>query len=100
MTKPVEQMLSAIPSLSRPVLNRLVSKIIEHLDALDGDPDLEDDDPHYCEAGDDGFHPIIKNGVAYWNSGTSHAQSAYDDLKFHQASVKSGPIGAKIFYLK
>ena len=32
--------------------------------------------------------------------GTSRAISAYDDLKFHQASVKSGPVAVKIFYLK
>jgi len=31
--------------------------------------------------------------------GTSRAQSAYDDLKFHQASVRPGPIGVKLFYL-
>lgn len=32
--------------------------------------------------------------------GTSRAKSAYDDLEFHQARVKPGPIRVKIFYLK
>lgn len=35
--------LAVIPSLPRPLLKRLVSRAIEHLDEMDGDPDLEDD---------------------------------------------------------
>lgn len=48
-TAPVEQVLgtflSAIPSLPRPALLRLVDRAIERLDEIDGDPDLEEDDP-------------------------------------------------------
>lgn len=36
--------LGALPSLPRPVLNRLVSHLIERMDDLDGDPDNEQDD--------------------------------------------------------
>jgi hypothetical protein len=41
---PVDQlapMLRMIPSLPRPILDRLVARMIERLDHLDGDPDLE-----------------------------------------------------------
>lgn len=38
-------MLRVIPSLPRPVLARLTERLLERLDDLDGDPDLEDDDP-------------------------------------------------------
>ena len=43
-TRPIspEQMLSAIPSLPRPMLARLVDHMIERLDELDDDADLED----------------------------------------------------------
>ncbi len=41
---PLDTLLSAIPSLPRPVLNRLVDRLLEHLDAMDGDPDAEPDD--------------------------------------------------------
>lgn len=34
--------LAVIPSLPRPLLNRLVERAIEHMDQIDGDPDLED----------------------------------------------------------
>jgi hypothetical protein len=35
--------LTSIPSYPRPVIERLVAKLIEHLDAQDGDPELEGD---------------------------------------------------------
>lgn len=38
---PVDVALSLIPSLPRPVLERLAQSIIDHLDAEDGDPDVE-----------------------------------------------------------
>lgn len=40
---PIDLLLSAIPSLPRHVLDRLVERAIDHLDQLDGDPDLEGD---------------------------------------------------------
>lgn len=42
---PFATALAVIPSLPRPLLSRLVSRAIERLDEIDGDPDLEDDDP-------------------------------------------------------
>lgn len=42
---PLDVLLSALPSLPRPVLSRLVARAIDRLDEMDGDPDLEDDDP-------------------------------------------------------
>ena len=35
-------MLAAIPSLPRPILDRLVTRMIDRLDEIDGDGDLED----------------------------------------------------------
>jgi hypothetical protein len=38
---PLDLMLASIPSLPRPLLSRLVHRMIERLDNLDGDSDLE-----------------------------------------------------------
>lgn len=50
-THPLDTLLDAIPSLPRPLLERLAERMIERLDELDGDADWEP-----CEAGDDGLH--------------------------------------------
>jgi len=42
---PLDALLSALPSLPRPVLRRIAERAIERLDEIDGDADLEDDDP-------------------------------------------------------
>lgn len=42
---PLSAVLGSIPSYPRPVIERLVARLIDHLDERDGDPDLEDDDP-------------------------------------------------------
>lgn len=42
---PADIALSLIPSLPRPHLERLVQRLVDHLDDEDGDPDREDDDP-------------------------------------------------------
>ena len=43
---PLHLLLSAIPSLPRPLLSRLTERLIDHLDSLDSwSDDLEDDDP-------------------------------------------------------
>lgn len=57
----LDQMLAAIPSLPRPVLSRLVSRMIDHLDEMDGDIDLEPE-VDCCTAGDDGCGVIS----GYW----------------------------------
>jgi hypothetical protein len=51
---PLSAVLGAIPSYPRPVIERLVSRLIDHLDEQDGDPDLEltnddDEDGHDAE---------------------------------------------------
>lgn len=73
-------LLATIPSLPRPILSRLVARMIDQLDELDGDPDLEDsdedesveDDPEgfdpeedCCLAGDDGIFSgaVRANGI-------------------------------------
>jgi hypothetical protein len=38
---PLDVLLSSIPSLPRPALDRLAQRAIDRLDELDGDPDLE-----------------------------------------------------------
>lgn len=59
---PLEALLSALPSLPRPLLARLTMRLIEKVDEIDADPDLEDDDlgggnitdePHDQEADDE-----------------------------------------------
>ncbi|WP_294328320.1 hypothetical protein [uncultured Sphingomonas sp.] len=54
---PIEAILSAIPQLPRPALNRLVARMIDRLDDIDGDSDLEPDadneDTHDQEKTDD-----------------------------------------------
>ena len=42
---PLNLLLSTLPSLPRPMLARLVTAAIDQMDELDGDADLEDDDP-------------------------------------------------------
>ncbi len=54
---PIEAVLSAIPQLPRPALNRLVARMIDRLDDMDGDhdlePDADDEDSHDQEKTDD-----------------------------------------------
>lgn len=47
----IDAALAVIPSLPRPLLNRLVERAIERLDELDGDADFED----ATDAEDEGF---------------------------------------------
>lgn len=42
---PLDLLLASVPSLPRAILARLTARMLERLDELDGDPDLEDDDP-------------------------------------------------------
>jgi hypothetical protein len=52
---PLSAVLGAIPSYPRSMIERLVARLIDHLDEQDGDPDLEpngdefeEDDPAEC----------------------------------------------------
>ncbi len=42
---PLDMLLASVPSLPRAILARLTARMIERLGELDGDPELEDDDP-------------------------------------------------------
>jgi hypothetical protein len=69
--------LSLIPSLPRPLLSRLVQRAIDHLDELDGDPDVEgadsEDDPDFTK------HPkrLRKNMSRWYGPGCQIADSDY-----------------------
>ena len=46
---PLSAVLASLPSYPRPVIERLVARMIEHLDEQDAPTDeLEDDDPAEC----------------------------------------------------
>jgi len=61
---PADVALSLIPSLPRPVLERLAQQIIDHLDDTDGDTDVEanGDEGDYTGSEDD-CCPIWANGT-------------------------------------
>ena len=40
---PLDAALTILPSLPRPVLSRLVARMIDRLDEIDGDPEIEED---------------------------------------------------------
>lgn len=64
---PLPAVLASIPSYPRPVIERLVTRMIEHLDAEDGDPDEETngDELDFNGAEDDfGGYPQ-KEGLSY-----------------------------------
>lgn len=54
MTDPVDFLLRAAMRLPRPAIERLTAGLIDGLDDLDGDPDLEDDDPAGGNVEDEG----------------------------------------------
>lgn len=61
---PADLALSMIPSLPRPVLERLAQRIIDHLDDMDPDPDVEPngDEGDYTGSEDD-CCPILASGT-------------------------------------
>ena len=67
-------LLTTIPSLPRPLLARITTRMIDRMDEIDGDADLEnlreDDEPEddMDLSGDDGCGPIALNGRHYWGS--------------------------------
>ncbi|KQM64688.1 hypothetical protein ASE65_15575 [Sphingomonas sp. Leaf16] len=61
-------MLATIPKLPRAAINRLVARMIERLDEMDGDPEAEPDNEDQCGAGDDGCAPVLLNGRVHWGS--------------------------------
>lgn len=85
---PADLALSVIPSLPRPVLERLVQSIIDRLDDMDGDTDLEpngdEEDGNRCE--DDVMHhygegagcPIADPGGYSTGDGPNLPRPSYD----------------------
>ena len=65
-TLPLDVLLSMIPSLPRAALSRLTERAIDRMDEMDGDADLEDDDPGEDEARDDGCGVIHLRGRVVW----------------------------------
>lgn len=56
-TLPLSAVLGAIPSYPRPMIERLVARLIDHLDGQDGDPDLETNgDEQDGSAAEDDWH--------------------------------------------
>lgn len=69
---PLDLVLSLIPSLPRALLSRLVERAIECLDDMDGDPDIEDDDPA-GQADEDGINTgipiVVEHGQSLYGPG-------------------------------
>lgn len=77
---PIDALLSAIPSLPRRMLDRLVTTMIDHLDTIDGDPDFEDGDEDRCAAGDDDV-PGESSGAIRNDGDPGDPDDAEDDLE-------------------
>lgn len=75
---PLDVMLSAIPSLPRPILARLTARMIDRMDELDGDSDLEDGDEDRCAAGDDAIVGGPTGGWQPWHQQHLHLGSEDD----------------------
>lgn len=86
-TLPLDLILDAIPSLPRPLLSRMVQKMIDRLDQMDGDPDLEPgDDDH--SGGEDDFCRAVQDGP-----GCPIADSDMDDVgEDDQADCEPSPV--------
>ncbi|NML95457.1 hypothetical protein [Novosphingobium olei] len=69
---PLAMLAQAIPMLSRHELESLTERLIDRLDEIDGDPDLEDDDPAGQMDEDEintGQAIVYRHGIAYPGSG-------------------------------
>jgi hypothetical protein len=55
-------LLSTLPTYPRPVLARLTARLIDHLDYLDGDADLEEDNE---DCGQDEGEPDLRKRRRY-----------------------------------
>ncbi len=81
---PLDVVLSAIPSLPRALLARLVERAIECLDEMDGDPDLEDDDPA-GQADEDGINTgipiVVEQGLSLHGPGCPWSDPREEDCR-------------------
>ena len=60
-------LIRALVSFGRADLELVATLAIDHLDMLDGDPDLEPE-VDCCQAGDDGCGAIVRHGLVYHGS--------------------------------
>jgi hypothetical protein len=85
---PLEAMLSAIPSLPRPILARLTAHLIDRLDELDGDPDVEEDDHSgdpldlYGESPSEDGSPVLPTKPIY---GVDQSRGPINEHHAHRA---------------
>lgn len=61
LTLPLDLILDTIPSLPRPLLSRMVQKMIDRLDQMDADSDLEPEDTDHS-GGEDDFCCTMQDG--------------------------------------
>lgn len=68
------QFMRLIADVDRETLAKVIERGIERLDQIDGDPDIEDDDPDRCAAGDDGCGSFVEpfTGRTVWGSNDDH----------------------------
>jgi hypothetical protein len=92
---PLDVLLSSIPSLPRPMLARLVERAIEHLDAVDGDPDIEPEDdgdrseddfqPAWLRPGEDPLFGIYPTHPIY---GADQSPGPLNEVAAHRAHMR------------
>lgn len=85
----VAQLLTMIPSLPRAELSRLTERLIDRMDALDGDPDLEPE-TDVDDAHDDGCGPVYKHGATFWGAAEDDAGRNY--IPIYGDDQSAGPL--------
>lgn len=63
---PLSAVLASIPSYPRPVIERLVLRLIDHMDEADGDPDQEEDHEDGGNVEDEGESATWPTFGAQW----------------------------------
>jgi hypothetical protein len=86
---PLSLIAQAIPRLSRHELEDLTERLIDQLDAIDGDPDLEREQDH-CDAADDGCGAAISHGAVRWGSEWDSKDGLVPEYGVDQTQ---GPVG-------
>ena len=87
---PLRAMLATIPSLPRPILARLVARMIERLDEQDGDPDLEDDDADTSITDEPHDGDDERLGYAWGEYAIDQCKARYSDVVGHVRLIRVG----------
>lgn len=85
----VTRLFTAIPSLPRAELSRLVTRMIDRMDEIDGDPDLEAEED-VDEAHDDGCDPVYVRGQLRWGA-TDDAEGRHH-IPVYGIDQSAGPL--------